>query len=480
VRINAQLIDGTTGHHIWAERFDDTYSDIFALQDKITRKIVAALSLKLTTDEEDKLTLRYTESVEAYDAYLRGREQLRLYSAEGLAKAVEFFEKAIELDPDYSPAHAGLANAYRTATDSRLDKELEWKDARSKSIKHLKLAMKNPTPYVLYNVARARLYQRRFDEAITEAERAIGLDPNYPNGYLIMGWILTYAGQPAEAVNYLKRTMKLDPQNIAYCLYLVGLAQYLQKQYEDAVATLEKSQLLAPNYGPWPLAISYAQLNRGQKAAEILSKYFDKRGWETVQIENTFRFWPFKEQRDLDHWAEGLRRSGLMRPWNPVYRREYTKAIADAENAIAVKPNDAHALYTMGESLIYAGRSDEGIDYIKNAMRLDAEYPKYYLYTLGVGQFCLEQYEDAANSLEESILNRKYHSRAPKWLLAATYTHLGRQEEAENVLTKYMQENRYEGYTVERVLKYYLHAFKDPKDTERFAQGLHMVGLPMN
>jgi len=478
VRINAQLIDGITGHHVWAERFDDTYIDIFALQDKITRKIVAALSLKLSEDEEDKLTLRYTDNVEAYDAYLRGREQIRLGSAKGLAKAVALFERAIELDPDYSAAHAGLANVYRTAFDRHFYKDLGWQDARSRAKKHLQMAMKNPTPCALYNVAKARLYQRRFDEAIAEAERAITLDPNYSNGYLVMGWILTYTGQTAEAVKYLKKTMRLDPQNVAYCLYLLGLAQYLQKDCEGAVVTLEKSQKLAPNYGPWPLAISYAQLNRGQEAADILAKYFEKRGWEIVPIENTFRFWPFREKRDLNHWAEGLRRSGLMRPWNPVYRRDYAKAISDAKKAIALKPDDAHALYTMGETLVYSGKSDEAIDYLTKAMSLGTEYPKYYMYTLGVAQFCLEKYEEAATSLEEAILKRKYHNRAPRWMLAATYAQLGRQEDAEDVLIKYMQDRKYKNYTVERVLKYYMHSFKDPNDTERFARGLHKAGLP--
>jgi TolB-like protein len=124
VRINAQLVDATTGHHLWAERFDGTFVDIFALQDRFTRKIVAALALKLTEDEQKNLTLRYTENVEAYDAYLKGRQYLIESGPEGLVKAVGYFEKAVELDPDYSSAHAGVASAYQTSIYKNMNKQL--------------------------------------------------------------------------------------------------------------------------------------------------------------------------------------------------------------------------------------------------------------------------------------------------------------------------------------------------------------------
>jgi tetratricopeptide (TPR) repeat protein len=132
----------------------------------------------------------------------------------------------------------------------------------------------------------------------------------------------------------------------------------------------------------------------------------------------------------------------------------------------------------MGESLVFAGRSAEALDYLEKAMSLDPKYP-VTLYTFGLAQFCLGRYEEAAASLKRCFDERKMLSRPPMWLLAATYAHLGRQQEAEDVLTKYLKERGYEGYTVERVLKYYLHAFKNPKDTERFAQGLHKAGLPL-
>jgi adenylate cyclase len=479
VRINAQLVDATTGQHLWAEHFDSALGEIFSLQDRFTHRIVAALALRLTADEEKKLTFRYTDNVEAYDAYLKGRAHYFASTLEDYVRAVGYYERALELDPDFSPAHAGLASTYQTVIHRNLTNELGWPDASSRVQKHLQMAMKNPTPSAHYALGKTRMFQHRYDEAIVELEHVIALEPNSPDGYFMMGCILTFAGRSAEAVDHYKRAMRLDPQYPEVPLYHLGLAQYFLGQYDEAATNIERSLKLNPAYGPWPLAITYAQLGRGQEAADIMAKYFEKRGWLLMPIENTFISWPIKEQKDLDHWAEGLRKSGLMRPWNPVYRREYGNAIAAAKQAIALHPNDAKAQYTMGETLVFSGRSAEAVENLEKAISLDPEYPGHYLFTLGLARFCLERYEEAASDLEIALYQRKMMARPPMWLLAATYAHLGRQQEAEDVLAKYLKEREYVDYTVERVLKYYLHAFKDPKDTDRFAQGLHKAGLPL-
>ena len=114
VRINAQLIDAETGHHLWAERYDGNTSDIFALQDKITQKIAASLSVKLTQKEYDRLTQKDTINIQAYEAYLKGAtivESLR-NDPEKFAESIQWFEKAVELDPEYSRAYASLAQTY--------------------------------------------------------------------------------------------------------------------------------------------------------------------------------------------------------------------------------------------------------------------------------------------------------------------------------------------------------------------------------
>jgi len=476
VRINAQLVDATTGHHLWAERFDGTLGDIFSLQDRFTQKIVAALAVKLTADDESLLARRGTDNVEAYDAFLQGLEHHNLNTREDVVKAVEYLKKAIELDPDFARAHAQLASTYQLIITRRWDVDLGWTDARSLRWKHLQIAMENPTPLALRTSAKFRLYRRQYDEAIAETERAIALDPNDADSYWSMGFVLTYAGRSAEAVDPFKTAMRLNPYYPGWYPYFLGVAQYCLERYEEAATSQERAFKVDPNSSAWWLAAAYAQLGRGQEAADALAKYIEKRGWGLPLVESTFRYQPFKNQSDLDRFAEGLVKAGLPRPDNPAYRRKYSEAIAQAERAIALNPNDAKAHRMMAESLIFAGRSTDALDFINKAISLEPDN-SWYLYTLGLAQFCLGQYEDDAITLEKFSSEHKAHT--PGWLLAATYAHLGRQQKAEEVLTEHMKRRGFKDYTVERVLKIYLHAFKDPKDTERFADGLHKAGLPM-
>jgi TolB-like protein/Flp pilus assembly protein TadD len=476
VRINAQLVDATTGHHLWAESLDGQLGDIFTLQDSFTRKIVSALAVKLTPGEQKLLVNRGTSSVKAYEAMLQGWEHQRRNTRDDLAKAVEYYKEAIEIDPDFSRAHAHLASAYHHIVSRRWEVDLGWTDASSLGRKHLRIAMENPTPLALRTSARFRVFQRQYDEAIAETERAIALEPNDADSHFRMGYVLLFAGRSAEAIDSFKMAMRLNPHYPGWYIQFLGITQYCLGRYEEAAISEERALKVDPNTSPWWLAAAYAQLGRDEEAADVLAKYIEKRGWHLPYVESTFQYWPFKNQSDLDHFAEGLVKAGMLRPDNPAYRRKYSEAIAQAERAIALNPNDAKAHRMMAESLIFAGRSTEALDFIKKAISLEPDY-SWYLYTLGLARFCLDQYEDAAITLEKFSLEHETHS--PGWLLAATYAHLDKKQEAQDVLTEHMKKRGFKGYTVERVLKIYLHAFRDPRDKARFAEGLHKAGLPM-
>jgi len=479
VRINAQLVDATTGRHLWAERFDGTLGDIFALQDRFTRKIVAALAVKLTTGEEELVTGKYTENVAAYEAYLQGLEHLRRMTREDLAKAVPFFEKAIELDPDFGQAYTQFAGVYQASLITAWYRELGWSNARSLRDKYLGLAMKNPTAEAHGMVALKYIYKRQHEEAVAEAERAVALEPNSSQINFLMGQSLLFAGRSAEAVAFIKRAMRLDPHYPVMRLHFLGLAQFSLGQFEEASTTLESAHARKPKFGEWPLWATYAHLGREQEAADLMTEYMKRRDIHKRRsaAEKLLKYYPFKDPKDEARFADGLIKVGLPRPWNPVYRGQYEEAIVRAEQAIAANPNDAEGQFAMGETLLFIGRFTEAAEHITRAMTLDTKHPPFYYWYLSLAQFCQGQLEEAAASLEKCY---KGYPEESKWLLAATYAQMGRQQEAEEELRKYMKSRGLEHFTVEKVLKYDgYHAFKDPKDTVRLAEGLHKAGLPM-
>jgi len=476
IRINAQLIDTTTGHHMWAERYDGNLGDIFELQDRITQKIVAALSIKLTETDLYHLSHRETANFEAYEAYLQGWEHQRRDTKSDLAEAVASFKTAIELDPKYSEAHAALSLAYQHINGRRWDVDLGWGDVRSLAQQHLDIAMLDPTPLAHRMKSRALLfYGHKHEEAIAEAERALALNPNDPDNLFYLARALSFSGRHIESLEYYKKAMRVNPHYPSWYPQHLGVALYCLERYEEASKMQERASRVNPNASAWWTAAAYAQLGQDDKAADVLREYIEKRGWHICYAESTFKYWPFKDQKDLDRFAEGLVKAGLPRPENPAYRRKYSEAIAQAEQAVASRPEDAIAQRTIAESLTLAGRAEEAMEFVNIAIKLEPDN-SLLLYTLGLAQFCSGQYAAAERSLEAFSAKNKHH--IPGWLFAATYGLLDQQDKAEKVLAEYLNEHRLKEFTVERVMNTYLYAFKDPGVIQKFAEGLQKAGLP--
>ncbi len=171
VRINAQLIDATTGGHLWAERYDGSLTDVFELQDKVTQKIVSALAVNLTTDEETRGMSKETDNPAAYDAFLEGWTRYRLFTPDDFVKAIPHLERAIELDPNYSRAHAALAAVYGEAYYNYWVRMIGLSPQGTlASIKrHLQVAMQNPTPLAHQIASLMFIVEGHYDEAFAEA-----------------------------------------------------------------------------------------------------------------------------------------------------------------------------------------------------------------------------------------------------------------------------------------------------------------------
>jgi len=213
VRINAQLIDSTTGHHLWADRYDGDIRDIFTLQDEITHQIVTSLAVKLTEGEKERLANRETNSIEAYDAFLKGSHLTMRMNPDSYAEAVPWFEKAIELDPNYSRAYAALAETYHLGTFMGFQGKLgiSYRQCRIRRVNYLQVALKNPTSIAHRDAAFMYAYQRQHEKAINHGMRAIALDPNDGKSLQNTAFCLLYVGRYDEAVDLAKKSQRVDP-----------------------------------------------------------------------------------------------------------------------------------------------------------------------------------------------------------------------------------------------------------------------------
>jgi adenylate cyclase len=271
VRINVQLVDATTGGHQWAERYDGSQADIFALQDKVTKAVVSALALQLSPVEQVAVGQHETTVPEAYDAFLRGWELYQRTTPEDFIKAITYFERAIALDPDYGRAHAALAMVYFRGFDQHWVGILGMSadDAFRKARDQLKLAQTHPTSLshqVAGNISRERGW---YDDAIKEFETAVALDPSDSWSYADLAYALIWAGRPAEAATQIETAMRLDPHYPPVFLFYQGLAQFAQDRFAEAAKTFEEVARLNPDV-PWVglyLAAAYGKGGRIKEAA---------------------------------------------------------------------------------------------------------------------------------------------------------------------------------------------------------------------
>ncbi|MFA9421621.1 MAG: adenylate/guanylate cyclase domain-containing protein [Gammaproteobacteria bacterium] len=311
IRINAQLIDGVDGGHIWAERFDGTMANVFSLQDNVNRKIVSALKINLTADDEKKLDKIETSNPDAYDLLLRGVEQYQLFSRETNALARDLFIQAVALDPGYARANANVALSYAT------DVNFNWTSDREQSIQsgleYAKKAMELDDSIPQIYLTRSILYlsQRRYDAAIEAALRTIEVHPDYADGQASLAFILSYSGQPQRALEAIHRARQINPQGTGIYLAVEGRILYLLGRYDESVKVLEESLERNPAFDRTQLnlAVTYVQLGRIDDAAwsveEALAISPD------ITLEKERRESNYMREQDLEPHLAALRKAGV-------------------------------------------------------------------------------------------------------------------------------------------------------------------------
>ena len=313
VRITAQLIDATSGAHLWADRYDRDLTDIFAVQDDVTRRIVDALKVTLSPAEKARLADSGTPNIDAYDCYLRGRELLAVHptNRERFEQSTKLFMRALDLDPSYSQAYAGLSMAYN------LDYQNRWSDNPDISLRLAKhnaeqAIEKNPKEPLARLVATwAAIFEKDLDRAKSEVDIALSLNPNFASAYASLGSICSYAGQPLEAIPMLERATRLDPAFRRQHLHFLGMAYLLAGKYETAAALLRERILLMPetDFSRVLLASALGHLGDGDEARRIWNEL--KEINPKYSFSEHFARQPFQKGEDVRRIAEGLAKAGL-------------------------------------------------------------------------------------------------------------------------------------------------------------------------
>jgi adenylate cyclase len=311
VRITAQLVDATTGNHLWAERYNRELEDIFAIQDEITMKIITAMQVKLTEGDQARLYGKGTDNLEAYLKLLLARQYTENLNRESNALAQEVLGEAIALDPGYGEAYTHLAVTHL------LDAGLGFSKSPGNSLanaidlaqKAIELDDSEASPHSILGLLLTM--RGEYEKALAEGERAVELNPNSADAHARLAITLNSSGRRKEAIASFKQAIRLNPIPPVYYLIWMGLAYAMAERYEEALAVSEKAVLREPDnlLARIFLAGNYCLAGRAEEArveaAEVI------RISPKFSLEHTSKTWPFKNQADKDRLLEALRRAGL-------------------------------------------------------------------------------------------------------------------------------------------------------------------------
>jgi len=312
VRITAQLIDAATGGHVWADRYDRDLTDIFAVQDEVTRHIVDALKVKLTPVEAARIAESPTSNVEAHDLFLRARELLlgQKKNREVFDQIVTLLGRVIELDPGYAEAYAGLAMAHN------LDFQNGWTgatDALEVASRFAAQAVeKGPAvPYARFVACVIAIWQRDLDRARKQAEAALALNPNLATAIATLGLVEIYSGNADAAIPLIEQAIRLDPAFVQQTLHFLGSAYFAAGKYETAAATFQERIRLAPetDLSRAFLASALGHLGEVEEAKRVWAEL--KAINPRYSFEGHLSRLPFRNQADIDRIREGVRMAGL-------------------------------------------------------------------------------------------------------------------------------------------------------------------------
>ena len=317
VRITAQLVDASTGAHIWAHRYDRDLEDIFAMQDDVTETVVGTLAGRLETVGAERARKKPTTSLTAFDYLLQGRDLVYRFNREDNAKARELLEKAIALDPDYAEPHAFLSKTYLIDWFGGWARDLDACLERATEIAKRAVALDDSDSLAQAQMGYLLPYRRQYERARQHIERALALNPHHPDMAMVLGLCELWSGNAEVSLAKVREAMRLDPFG-RYGLVL-GLAHYSLRNYQDALAALSTVRAKLPTVIARRAAV-YARLGQDEQARSAAEEFLEvasagmaacgvplPESWLDFLAERT----PYQRQEDMDHFLDGLRKAGL-------------------------------------------------------------------------------------------------------------------------------------------------------------------------
>ncbi len=308
VRFTVQLIDSETGSHVWAERYDREFADMFDLQDEITQAIVATLPGRLLLAEESRFRRQPPQQMAAYDYVLAGRIHHHRVTPEDNAEAMRLLDAAIQLDPEFAEAFAWKACTLGQALEYGFRDDFEEAEKEAFELMDVALSLDENDVECHRLLCEVRMEGRQLDQAWIHCERALAMNPNDPRIVAQRGEILTWLGQAEEGVEWIERAMRSDPFGAPSRAHLLGRALYSARRYADAIDAFKK--IVSPRYMHLAeTAACHARIDDQTAATKLAAATL--RLNPDFTVEQYMRTRTYQDPADAAHLAEGLRAAGL-------------------------------------------------------------------------------------------------------------------------------------------------------------------------
>jgi adenylate cyclase len=313
VRITAQLIDGLSGNHVWAQRYDRDLEDIFAVQDEITATLVGAIEPELGKAERERAQANRPDDLRAWDLYQRGLWHTYKRTREDLAEAQRLFRQAIEIDPGMARAYAAAEEAFFFQFVGGYVDTLAGTKADALRFAEKAVELDGQDAFNRYALGRVLTLVRRHDSAVFELRKAVELNPSFAQAHYALGMALATGGHPEDSLPHIDLAMRLSPQDPYFGQFLVRKAEacLFLGRLEEAIESAERS-LREPNiqWSRWAiLAAAQAHLGRMEDAKRSIEGLRTLR--PDIDLAFTRDYWPIADVDALNFLVDGLRKAGL-------------------------------------------------------------------------------------------------------------------------------------------------------------------------